>query len=696
MRATAICPQPAPAATSAQRLFKVVLINPYELGRQPFALASPTAWLTRAGFEVECIDLSLERLDPGKLAGARLVALYVGMHTATRIAIEALPKVRELAPGAHLCVYGLYAPMNAAFLRARGAATVLGGEFEPALLDLAQRLRADGSIATQQEALISRDKVAFIAPDRTRLPALARYAKLILPDGSQRIAGFAEGSRGCKHLCRHCPVVPVYQGRFRVVPEDVVMADIRAQVAAGARHISFGDPDFLNGPTHALRLARALHTAFPEVTFDATIKVQHLIEHAALLPELARAGCLFVTSAVESVDDRVLEHLDKHHSGADFARAAHLLRAAGIAFAPTFVAFTPWTTLDGYLALLERIADLGLVESVPPVQLAIRLLVPEGSYLLRPARLSRAARRLSIRPLSAIPGSTSTRASTPCKRARSEASRTPSRPGGRAARSSQPSGSGRTKPPAAPRHRSATRISARRCLASPSRGTAAPSPPRSSSMRSEHMVRPADVLLLLVSVVALAGCAGPGGGLGFPQCAPDQGTVEAPQGPRRRRAGPIARSTITRRSSAACSGSRQWPSTPEGIAARLTLPGGETVAETYDPTWAWKTVSNRGWDWLARLAPGSGTVIILAAVRFDAVSAARRTELEQPRGRDPSADTARRSRSRSAAPRAAGSGSAFRRGSSSRCASSARRMFKTSSGTARRPRCGRSTGISRS
>jgi hypothetical protein len=178
-------------------------------------------------------------------------------------------------------------------------------------------------------------------------------------------------------------VVPVYQGRFRVVPEDVVMADIRAQVAAGARHISFGDPDFLNGPTHALRLARALHAAFPDVTFDATIKVQHLIEHAALLPELARAGCLFVTSAVESVDDRVLEHLDKHHSGADFARAAHLLRAAGIAFAPTFVAFTPWTTLDGYLTLLERIADLGLVESVPSVQLAIRLLVPEGSYLLR-------------------------------------------------------------------------------------------------------------------------------------------------------------------------------------------------------------------------------------------------------------------------------------------------------------------------
>lgn len=382
MHATSILHETAPAAAGAAPRFKVVLINPYELGRQPFALASATAWLARAGFDVECIDLSLEKLAPAKLEDAGLVAFYVGMHTATRIAIEALPKVRALAPGAHLCVFGLYAPMNEAFLRLRGAGTVLGSEFEPALLDLAQRLRTAGAVPPRGNAVASLGKVAFIAPDRSRLPALARYAKLILPDGTRRVAGFAEGSRGCKHLCRHCPVVPVYRGRFRAVPVAVVMADIRAQLAAGARHISFGDPDFLNGPAHALKLARALHEAFPDVTFDATIKVQHLIEHAALLPELARAGCLFVTSAVESVDDRVLEHLAKHHTAADFERAVRLLHAAGIAFAPTFIPFTPWTTLDGYVALLEAIANLGLVESVPPVQLAIRLLVPEGSYLL--------------------------------------------------------------------------------------------------------------------------------------------------------------------------------------------------------------------------------------------------------------------------------------------------------------------------
>jgi len=331
---------------------------------------------------VSCLDLSLQKLDAGLLEHASLVAVYVGMHTATRIAVQALPRIRLLAPKAHLCVYGLYAPMNEALLRALGVDTVLGGEVEPALLSLCQRLRINGN-PSQSEPVVSLSKIAFEVPDRSGLPKLSRYAHLVLPDGSTRVAGFAEGSRGCKHLCRHCPVVPVYQGKFRIVPADVVMEDIRQQVKEGATHISFGDPDFFNGPTHGLRLARALHEAFPRVTFDATIKIQHLIDHKELLPELRASGCLFITSAVEAVDDDILRHLDKNHTSRDFDRAVALTREAGIALAPTFVAFTPWTTLDGTIALLERLVELRLVESVPPVQLTIRLLVPEGSWLLK-------------------------------------------------------------------------------------------------------------------------------------------------------------------------------------------------------------------------------------------------------------------------------------------------------------------------
>ncbi len=364
---------------------RVVLVSPYEIGRQPFGLAEPAALLRAAGHTVECVDLSLERLAPETLAGADFIGLYVAMHTATRIAIEALPRIRAAAPEAHLCAYGLYAPMNEGLLREAGVGTVLGGEFEPGLLRAITRVA--GGESRQREPLISHERVAFVLPAREDLPPLARYARLDAGDGVERVVGFAEATRGCRHLCSHCPVVPVYQGRFRALPLGLVLADVRQQVAAGAQHISFGDPDFFNGPTHARRLVHAMHAEFPDLTFDCTIKIEHLLRYAGLLPILREAGCLFVTSAVESLDDRVLRLVGKDHTAEDFERALALMREAGIALAPTFVAFTPWTSLGGYRDLLAALVRLRLVNAVPPVQLAIRLLLPLGSHLLRESEL---------------------------------------------------------------------------------------------------------------------------------------------------------------------------------------------------------------------------------------------------------------------------------------------------------------------
>lgn len=356
---------------------RVVLVSPYELGRQPFNLAEPSAWLARASIPVACLDLSQQKLDPAMLADAEFVAIYLGMHTATRIAAAALPKIRALAPNARIAAFGLYAPVNAAWLKRLGVEAIFGGESEPDLLGWVQ------SGVAPAEPRVRRDRIEFLLPERRGLPDLQRYARLILADGTQKITGFAEASRGCKHLCRHCPVVPVYQGKFRVVPVATVIADIAQQVALGAAHVSFGDPDFLNGPTHALKIAEALHAQFPDLSWDATIKVEHLLDHAELLPRLKQCGLLFIVTAVESVDDAILDKLAKGHSHADFETALAQCRALGIALAPTFVPFTPWTTLAGYRELLATLLKLQLVEAVPPVQLAIRLLVPQGSYLLQ-------------------------------------------------------------------------------------------------------------------------------------------------------------------------------------------------------------------------------------------------------------------------------------------------------------------------
>jgi radical SAM superfamily enzyme YgiQ (UPF0313 family) len=360
---------------------KVLLVSTYELGHQPFGLASPAAWLAERGHEVACADLCVESLDPNIVREAGLVAFYLPMHTATRLAAKVIEKVRKLNPDAHLCCYGLYAPLNESYLRGLGAGTILGGEFEPGLVSLAARLANGTPGVPQSEPLISLDRLKFQVPLRSLLPPIETYAGLRIGTASKRV-GYTEASRGCKHLCRHCPVVPVYQGSFRVVQPEIVLADIRQQVAAGAEHITFGDPDFFNGPTHAMRIVDALHHEFPNLTYDATIKIEHLLNHRELLPLLRETGCLFVTSAVESVDDAVLAKLDKGHTRADFIDVAHEFRSVGLTLSPTFIPFMPWTTRESYRELLGLLVDLDLVEHVAPVQLALRLLIPRGSRLL--------------------------------------------------------------------------------------------------------------------------------------------------------------------------------------------------------------------------------------------------------------------------------------------------------------------------
>jgi hypothetical protein len=305
---------------------------------------------------------------------AGLIALHLPMHTATRMAAPVLRKVRSLNVSAHLCCYGLYAPLNEPYLRDIGVQSIIGGEFESELTRL-----AEGESSTCRSVVL--DRLSFIAPDRTGLPVLQRYPKLRY-NGSRRVVGYTEASRGCKHLCRHCPVVPVYNGVFRIVPVDILIEDIRRQVEAGAEHITFGDPDFFNGPVHARRLVEALHREWPQLTYDVTMKVEHLLKHRHYLPLLRETGCLFITSAVESLDDAVLAKLDKGHTREDFFEVVRIMRDSDLTLAPTFIPFTPWTTRRGYSELLRALNDLDLIDAVAPIQLALRLLIPSSSRLL--------------------------------------------------------------------------------------------------------------------------------------------------------------------------------------------------------------------------------------------------------------------------------------------------------------------------
>jgi radical SAM superfamily enzyme YgiQ (UPF0313 family) len=375
---------------------QVLLLSTYELGHQPLAVARPAAHLIAAGHRVRCQDLAVDRLDEALVREAGLVGLSVPMHTATRLGVRLAERVRALNPDAHICFYGLYASLHADVLLGALADSVIGGEFETPLVALAAALDAapegsprdalrDGApppgVLTAGGGDVFLGRQAFLVPRRDLLPPLDCYARVAI-GATQKVVGYVEASRGCAHQCRHCPITPVYGGRLRIVPEDVVLADVRELVAMGAEHVTFGDPDFFNGVRHSLRIVEALHAEFPALTFDATIKVEHLLEHRAHLPALRAAGCLFVVSAVEAVQDDVLAHFRKGHTAADVELALALTTAAGIPLRPTFVPFTPWTSLTDYLDLLDFVARHELVRHVDAVQLAIRLLVPRGSALV--------------------------------------------------------------------------------------------------------------------------------------------------------------------------------------------------------------------------------------------------------------------------------------------------------------------------
>lgn len=365
----------------------ILLVSCYELGHQPFHLASLYAMLQQASYAPAAVDTAVDTLTEEAISRARLVAISVPMHTALRLGQRIALRVRSINPSAHICFYGLYAFLNADYLLHDTIDSAIGGEYESPFLDLVAALEKGktGMIPGVTTRQFNSDpwikRTPYIVPTRQHLPSPERYAHLET-NGTMRLAGYTETTRGCKHTCLHCPITPVYNGRFFAIPTEIVLADIRTQLEQGVRHITFGDPDFLNGPKHAMRITRALHDEFPGVTFDATIKIEHLLKHQHLLPELKSLGCAFIVSAVESLNDNVLRNLNKGHTAVDVAEAFDLMEQVGIPLRPSLMPFSPWETLESYITLLNFFEDRRLIEQIDPVHFSIRLLIPPGSALL--------------------------------------------------------------------------------------------------------------------------------------------------------------------------------------------------------------------------------------------------------------------------------------------------------------------------
>ena len=359
---------------------RLLLVSTYELGHQPLHLASPAAALKAAGHEVRCLDLSVEEFDEGFAGWADGIAFSVPMHTAMRLAVPVAGRVRAEPPDVSIAFYGLYAAVGSDRTVGDLADRALVGEYQPGLLAWAGEL---GDGRRPAEAVV-RDIAngSFLRPDRSLLPPLDRYARLAV-DGEMRLAGYVEASHGCRHRCAHCPIPVVYDGRFRVVQPEVVLEDVAQLVGLGAPPHHAWRPRFPQRARPCPCAFSTSHTsAFPDLTWDITVKVEHVLAHRELWPEFRELGVLFVVSAFECADDATLTRLDKGHTIADMAEACRILSGAGIAVRPSWLPFTPWTDRASLASLIEFLDDNLLWGAIDPIQLTIRLLIPDGSLVL--------------------------------------------------------------------------------------------------------------------------------------------------------------------------------------------------------------------------------------------------------------------------------------------------------------------------
>ncbi len=359
----------------------ILLVATYESGFQPLHLAQPQACLEQAGLEVATLDLAVQTLGDMPTQEFQGVAFSVPMHTALTLSVTAARFLRSRLPEASFCFYGLYAGLNADFLLETGLADrVLAGEVEAELTEWARQLRFSYRDTTPPSPSLAR--LHLPVPVRTSLPPLEQYVHFVPQQGEVVPAAQVVTSRGCLHTCSHCPVVPIYGGRFFIVDFATVTADISQQVEAGAGHISFGDPDFLNGTGHSLKVTKWLRQTYPHVSFDFTTKVEHLRQYPQHLAKLKEHGAAFVVSAFESVQNSTLGHLDKGHTADDMVQVVQDLKQLDLPLQPTWIPFTPWTTAEDYVEFLNWIEGHGLVRAIPPLQLSLRLLIPPKSWLL--------------------------------------------------------------------------------------------------------------------------------------------------------------------------------------------------------------------------------------------------------------------------------------------------------------------------
>ena len=348
---------------------KILLTSFYDLGKQPKIIAEIVDRYNSSEIDFDFFDFSVEDQNID-LENYDVLGIYAPMHTATILSIEYI-KDKKLPN--KMFTFGLYGSVLEDF----NSSIRYIKDIESDELSLFLEINDDHQFSLKNNI-----------PNRQIFPDISNYAHLV--DGSNNlIAGSVETTYGCKHSCTHCPVPISFNGSFKTYSLEKIVSDVENQVKQGAKHISFNDPDFFNGPIHALKILESLNEKFPSITYDSTIKVEHIIKYKKYFKELSSLNMVFVISAFETTNDLVLSILEKNHTSHDLNNSIEISQDFGIDIRPTWMPFSPWTELNDLSNIVKLIEKYELRETVDPIQLTIKLLIPKHSLIIKKPEINK-------------------------------------------------------------------------------------------------------------------------------------------------------------------------------------------------------------------------------------------------------------------------------------------------------------------
>lgn len=375
----------------------ILVVSSFEGGYQPITALSAYTALRNAGYHnLRFHDTYVDGLPDDLFADADLVAVAVPLFDALQAALQLSEMIRASRPEAKIVFFGQYATLNAARIPGRYADYAVCGEWEQPLVNLARHL-CTGEVLDKMGLVDARDARANMIPhpyitrnrieltDRSVAPGLQKYPQPHVEKmlgTSDIVVGGVESTRGCHHKCAYCSVYATYDGKVVPIKDDIVVEDVRNLVALGMTHLTFTDAEFFNAKNQGLRLLRVLHAEFPDLTYDFTTRIDHILEHEEALREMQTLGVRFITSALEFPTQVVLDVVSKEISIDDIEQAIVTLRRIGIRLSPTFIMFNPWVSKADMETFREFIKRNDLDGVVDPIQYETRLHLYKGSPLL--------------------------------------------------------------------------------------------------------------------------------------------------------------------------------------------------------------------------------------------------------------------------------------------------------------------------